>query len=126
MGTQEKQVSARIPKPKKPETKVFGFRLEQSEGEMYDAKLKELGLTRSEFFRQAFRDLNVTFQAPSKDYERLLFIFNKSSNNLNQLAHRVHSAHLKSGLISETLYIKLLNELVLIRELLRAGAGNAN
>lgn len=126
MGKQDAQVPGRAAKAKKPETKVFGFRLEKSEGEMYDAKLNELGLTRSEFFRQAFRNLNVTFQAPSKDYERLLFIFNKSSNNLNQLTHRVHSAHLKSGVISATLYIKLLNELVLIRELLKAGASDAD
>lgn len=138
MVKQGEQPPGQPPKSKKPKapkepgkgtdskTKVFGFRLAESEGEMYDNKLKELGMSRSEFFRQAFRNLNVTFEAPTKDYERLLFIFNKSSNNLNQLAHRVHSTHLKSGVISESLYIKWLNELVSIRELLRAGVSDAD
>lgn len=110
----------------KEKTIVFAFRLPAEEGRQYDEQLAVRGMSRSQFLRESFRQFDVTFEAPSKDYERLLFLYNKSSNNLNQLAHRVHSTHLKSGVISETLYLKWLNELVAIRELLQAGVNHVD
>lgn len=117
---------AQSQKPKKPKTRVFSFRVPEDEYAEYENKLLSAGLDASKFFREAFRNFNVTFEAPSKDYERLLFLYNKSSNNLNQLAYRVNSTHRKSGIISQSLYIKWLNELVQIRELLQAGVNHVD
>lgn len=110
----------------KEKTTVFAFRLPAGEGKQYDEQLAQLGMSRSQFLRESFRKFDVTFEAPSKDYERLLFLYNKSSNNLNQLTHRVHSAHLKSGVMSESVYLKWLNELISIRELLQAGVNHVD
>ncbi|WP_411268981.1 plasmid mobilization protein [Pseudomonas chlororaphis] len=117
---------SRSQKPKKPKTRVLAFRVPEGEFAEYEEKLLSAGLDTSKFLREAFRNFNVTFEAPSKDYERLLFLYNKSSNNLNQLAYRVNSAHRRSEIISESLYIKWLNELVLIRELLMAGVNHVD
>ncbi|HFP1355966.1 TPA: molybdopterin-guanine dinucleotide biosynthesis protein MobC, partial [Escherichia coli] len=53
----------------------------------------------------------------------LVYHFNKAGNNLNQLAYKVNSAFLM-GRISESLYVKVLNCLVDIRELLMTGVNN--
>lgn len=107
----------------KNKTRVVSFRLREEDIAPYEEKLLISGVKQSDFLREILFNSNAVFEAPakSKDYDRLLFLYNKSSNNLNQLAHRINSAHRKSGLISESLYIKAVNELVLIRELLNAG-----
>lgn len=112
----------------KNKTRVVSFRIAEEDIAAYEEKLKSSGVTKSKFFREILFDSNATFEAPpkSKDFERLLFLYNKSSNNLNQLAHRVNSAYRKSEVISESLYIKAVNELVLIRELLMAGVNHVD
>lgn len=112
----------------KNKTRVVSFRIAEEDIAAYEEKLKNSGVTKSKFFREILFDSNATFEAPpkSKDFERLLFLYNKSSNNLNQLAHRVNSAYRKSEVISESLYIKAVNELVLIRELLLAGVNHVD
>lgn len=110
----------------KEKTRVVSFRVSEEVFAEYERKLKNSGVKKSQFLREVLLNSNATFQAPSKDYERLLFLYNKSSNNLNQLAYRVNSAYRKSGIISESLYIRALNELVLIRELLSVGVNHAD
>lgn len=112
----------------KNKTRVVSFRIAEEDIAAYEEKLQNSGVTKSQFFRGILFDSNATFEAPpkSKDFERLLFLYNKSSNNLNQLAHRVNSAYRKSEVISESLYIKAVNELVLIRELLMAGVNHVD
>ena len=107
---------------------VVAFRVTEEERAALDEKLKHTGVSQSEYLQRVLFDSNATFEAPpqTKDYERLLFLYNKSSNNLNQLAHRVNSAYRRSEVISESLYIKTINELVLIRELLKAGVSHAD
>ncbi|RMT27412.1 Relaxosome component, partial [Pseudomonas savastanoi] len=55
--------------------------------------------------------------AKPQDYHRLLFFYNKTSNNINQLAHKVNSAH-RNGIISEKTYTLWLNKLTAIEALL--------
>lgn len=104
---------------------VVSFRLSEKEFAPYKPKLESSNLTKSKFFRETFLNSNVTFEEPSKDLERLLFYYSKSSNNLNQLSHSIHRAW-RREIISESLYTKLLNELVHIRELLHSGVNNAD
>nr|WP_258404783.1 molybdopterin-guanine dinucleotide biosynthesis protein MobC [Pseudomonas fluorescens] len=110
----------------KDKTRVVSFRVSEEVFAEYERKLKDSGVKKSQFLREVLFNSNATFQAPSRDYERLLFLYNKSSNNLNQLAYKVNSAYRKSGIISESLYIRAINELVLIRELLSAGVNHAD
>lgn len=112
----------------KNKTRVVSFRIAEEDIAAYEEKLKSSGVTKSKFFRGILFDSNATFELPpkTKDYERLLFLYNKSSNNLNQLAHKINSAYRKSEIISDSLYIKAINELVLIRELLKAGVSHVD
>ena len=57
----------------------------------------------------------------SKDNKRLLFLANKASNNINQLAHRINLDN-KKGKINESTYKSLLNSLINIERLFVAAA----
>lgn len=108
---------------KKNKDKVVAFRLSNEDFAQFEEKLASSNMKKSEFFREVFLKANVNITvkaAPSKDLERLTFIFNKSSNNLNQIAHQINAAHLE-GRVSERLYKSVNNALVDIRSLLITG-----
>lgn len=113
---------------KRNKDKVVAFRLSQEDFAQFEEKLASSNMKKSEFFREVFLNSNVNITvkaAPSKDLERLTFIFNKASNNLNQVAHQVNYAHL-SGKVSERLYKSVNNVLVDIRQLLMAGVDDVD
>src|SRR5471032_2676604 len=104
---------------KKNKDKVVAFRLSQEDFAQFERTLASSNMNKSEFFREIFLNSNVNITvkgAPSKDLQYLTFLFNKASNNLNQIAHQVNSAHL-SGKVSERLYKTIVNSLVDIRAL---------
>ncbi|MBU4630939.1 molybdopterin-guanine dinucleotide biosynthesis protein MobC (plasmid) [Pseudomonas sp. BF61] len=112
----------------KKKTCVFHFRTNEEDGAEIKKKLKAAKMSVSEFLRDVFLNSKVIFnvkEAKPFDYHKLLFVYNKSSNNINQLAHRINHAH-RVGIINEELYRKLINPLVNIESLLRAGLDNAN
>ncbi|PHX27857.1 molybdopterin-guanine dinucleotide biosynthesis protein MobC [Pseudomonas amygdali] len=135
--------------PKKPnKDRVVSFRLTEEQYAPFEKIMQQSGTKSSVFFRELllnktpvfkaasgtkssvfFRELllNKTpvFKAASVDQERLVFIFNKSSNNLNQLAKRVHQAHHR-GIVSEGVYLKISNTLMSIRDLLLSGVDRAD
>lgn len=91
-------------------------------------KLAASEMKKSEFFREIFLNANVNLTvkgAPSKELKDLVYIFSKSSNNLNQIAYKLNLAH-QMGRVSESLYINILNRLVNIEELMLAGVNNAD
>lgn len=93
-------------------------------------KYKASGLTQSEFLRELLdeRKEAVTIIARPKmtvDKKRILFLASKSSNNINQLAHKVNSHHV-SGLVSDSLYEAILKELSLSNEILKGFIQNAD
>ncbi len=99
----------------------ISFRLTESEYEPFKLILETTELTRTAFFRRVFLNNEYQFdvkERPAKEYDRLLFLFNKSSNNLNQVAHKLNSAY-RSGVVSEKVYLETLNNLVSIECLLR-------
>jgi len=113
---------------KKNKDKVVAFRLSQNDFSQCEEKLASSNMNKSEFFREVFLKSNVNLtvkSAPSKNMERLTFLFNKASNNLNQIAHQVNSAYL-TGKTSEPLYKAVNNALVDIRELLLSEIKDAN
>lgn len=102
---------------------VVSFRLSSEDFAPFAEKLAKSNMTRSEFFREIFINANVNLtinELPDKDYTRLLFYYNKSGNNLNQLAYFANSAVL-NGQVSEALCQKLLYQLNTIREILLSG-----
>lgn len=111
--------------PKERRDILVSFRLTSSEDAPFIAMMQEAELNRSDFFRQLVLNKSPVINKPSKDYDRLLFYYSKSSNNLNQLAHSVNLAW-KKGIVSERVYQKFLNELIAIRELLMAGVQHAD
>lgn len=113
---------------KKNKSHAYSFRLTDEEAAIFEEKIAASNMSKSEFFREVFINSNVNLTvkaAPSKDYQRLLFLTNKASNNLNQLAHRVNTHHL-NGKVSDRLYRKYLNTLISIRDILLAGVDNAD
>ncbi|EEH4118117.1 TPA: molybdopterin-guanine dinucleotide biosynthesis protein MobC [Salmonella enterica] len=108
--------------------RVVSFRLSENEFAPFEEKLAASEMKKSEFFREIFLNSNVNLTvkgAPSKEYKNLVFIFNKASNNLNQVAYKANVAHM-TGHISENLYRRILNQLVNIRELLQSGVNNVD
>lgn len=111
---------------KKIKTEVVAFRLSPDEFLPFAEKLKISGMSRSSFFRQIFIDSNVSFTVnaiPDTNYRKLLFYYNKSSNNLNQIAHIANSANL-NGQVSEVTMKKVLIELITIRNILLSGVSD--
>ncbi|ALR95867.1 plasmid mobilization protein [Vibrio alginolyticus] len=99
----------------------ISFRLTESEYAPFKLILETTELTRTEFFRRVFLNNEYHFdvkERPPKELDRLLFLFNKSSNNLNQVAHKLNSAY-RGGVISEKVYLETLNNIVSIERLLR-------
>lgn len=111
--------------PKVRRDNLVAFRLTDAEKAPFLAMMKEAELNQTDFFRQLVLNAKPVISRPSKDYDRLLFYYGKSSNNLNQLAHSVNLSW-KKGVISDRLYRKLLNELLAIRELMMAGITHAD
>jgi len=103
-------------------TKPVAFRLSDADHAAYVAKVKAAGMRPSEFFRECVlqnRTRIVARTQPSEDQKRLLYLVNKTSNNVNQLAHRAHK-DFQAGVISETTYAAVLAQLSALMTELRA------
>ena len=108
--------------------KTVAFRLTDADHRAYEAKYTASGLSSSEFFRRHVlgnTTVVIAKKTVSKDHQHLLYIANKTSNNVNQLAHRVHSHHL-AGTVSERLYIDVLKELQRLSIILKAAVNNVD
>jgi hypothetical protein len=118
-------------RPKKhgdEETMPVSFRLAKSERLAYLAKCKAAGLSPSDFFRECVLTNKTQIVARPKasaDRQRMLFLVNKTSNNLNQLAYRANSDHL-AGKLSEAKYEALLDNLELIARYMKATLGHVD
>ena len=102
------------------QTEVISFRLTKDEYEQFNDAISQSGLKRGPFFKGlVLSKSNVVVQAvETKTVDRkLVFLFNKISNNINQLAKNSNRAHL-TGLINTTHYKLLLNRLINIEDLL--------
>jgi hypothetical protein len=92
---------------------TIAFRLTDRDFVNYRTKFSASGLNQSEFFREHV--LNNTTQvvarlAVSTDARRAVFLLQKASNNVNQLAHRANAEHL-SGALSENTFSAIVGQL---------------
>ncbi|HFS3249815.1 TPA: DUF6290 family protein [Escherichia coli] len=98
---------------------VISLRLTDEEYQSFHQYLTSLDVSRSEFFRMLI--LNRLDDIPAlkpkrpTDYRELLRLFNKSSNNINQIAKKINIEY-RNGFISESTYLRYLNVLVNIRD----------
>ena len=107
-------------KPKEP-TRTVSFRLALPDHAAYLAKAKAAGLKPSDFFRDAVLNNKTQIVArtpPSSDKRRLIYLFNKASNNLNQLAHTANAAEL-AGTVTPATYAGILAELQTLADVMK-------
>jgi hypothetical protein len=94
-------------------SRPVSFRLTLDDYAAYKSKFAASGMTQSEFFREHV--LNNTTKVVAKsntnpDLQRLVFLFKKASNNINQLAHRANAENL-SGVLSDTTFAAIASQL---------------
>lgn len=120
---------ARPPKEEKEKLeKVASFRLTQADYDAYQKKFRASGLTQSEFFRDCVlgnRTQVVARPSASLEKKRMLFLVNKISNNINQMAHRANS-EAQAGVIKESTYLDILDELSRMNAFLNKVVGNVD
>lgn len=110
---------------KKNKDRVLSFRVSEEEAREFEEKLAASGMSKSRYFREVFINQKAEIRVEVKDLQTVIFYFNKASNNLNQLAHQVNSAHY-SDKVSERIYLRFLNSLADIRTLLLKGVHDAD
>lgn len=106
----------------------ISFRLNANDHAVWMQKIESSGMTKSEFIRAAVINNETVVherKRASVDKKKLLFISNKASNNINQLAHRAHSDKL-AGILSESTYIDVLYELQSLNSHLKATLSNVD
>lgn len=92
---------------------TVAFRLIDGDFQNYKRKFSASGLTQSEFFREhvlANTTQVVAKPKASTDSLRAVFLLQKASNNINQLAHRANAEHL-AGILSEATFRAIVNQL---------------
>lgn len=100
---------------------VIACRLTVSEDAAYKSQVEASGLSSGEYLRKLIVERPVQIIArpkPSVDKARLVYLFNKASNNLNQIAKRINSAH-SAGLATAKTYDQVMGELVSLGAYLR-------
>lgn len=103
---------------------IVSIRFTEAEYQPYEKLMTELGIGKTEFFRALILsrfdkiDMPQKKEKPAPDFKKCLFYFNKSSNNLNQIAYRLNKENL-NGIISDSLVRQCLFELISIREILQ-------
>lgn len=111
---------------KKPnKDRVVAFRLTEAQYADFEEQMKKSGTKPAQFWRELVLSKEPVFVEATQDHERLLFIANKAGNNLNQIAHKLNSAY-RRGIVSEQLYLKTLNSLVSVRNLLLVGVNHVD
>ena len=114
-------------RPQKKNTELLkravSIRLSEADFHSWNQKVSDSGLSASAFFRRAIIENRTWVKAKvtiSVDKKRLIYLFNKSSNNINQLAHRANLDNLK-GLVSDITYVSILKSLIDIQCMLKQG-----
>ncbi|EFX4911488.1 plasmid mobilization relaxosome protein MobC [Shigella flexneri] len=103
---------------------VISLRLTDEEYQSFHEYFTSLEVSRSEFFRMVILnrldDIPTLKQKRPVEYRELLRLFNKSSNNINQIAKKINTEY-RNGFISESTYLRYLNVLVNIRDAFVSG-----
>jgi hypothetical protein len=99
-------------------SKTVAFRLTEGDFDGYQRKFSASGLSQSEFFREHVLTNSTRVLArptSSAETKRAVFLLQKASNNINQLAHRANSEHV-AGVLSEGTFMGIVCQLELLNE----------
>lgn len=109
---------------KQPSTRYIGFRLKIDEYDKFAAKAAQANMSLTEYLRAAILENQTVVVAKqpkaSVDKRTLLYFFNKTSNNMNQLAHMANSKN-KGGVLNDKTFDRILAALIVIRDQLKGG-----
>jgi rubrerythrin len=103
-------------------TKRVAFRMTEADHDVYTARVKDSGLTDSAFFRECVltnKTEVIAKESRTDEQEKILFLVRKASNNINQMAHRLHTDSLAEKIDQKT-YIAVLEELQHLSQYLKA------
>ena len=103
------------------------IRLSDGERAEFERKATEAGSpSLAAYLRECVvRSQVVARPKPSADRSRMLFLMNKASNNINQLAHQVNAAH-KAGTVNEATYLRALFKLEAVATYMKATVGHVD
>jgi hypothetical protein len=93
--------------------RTVAFRLTDGDFLGYKKKFSASGLKQSEFFREHVLSNTTQVVArpvASADARRAVYLLQKASNNINQLAHRANSEYL-AGVLSDTTFLSIVSQL---------------
>lgn len=93
--------------------KTISFRVLEHVYADFENQRKAANMTKSELFRDyiAKNKVHVTARpVMSRDAKRAVFLIQKASNNINQLAHRANAEHL-AGVLSEQTFLDVNTQL---------------
>lgn len=102
-------------------TRIITTRLNDADFAQFEAKVEASNMSRSDFFRDCIlsnKTKVVAREVESKDYQKLLFVINKASNNLNQIAKKLNTAS-KLEVMTQQTYDDALYNLSLISSYLK-------
>lgn len=106
---------------------MVSARFTDEEYEPFKKILDSTEVTKSELFRILVLNKVECLPARNKvtpDYKNLVRIFNKTGNNINQLAKRVNASH-KNGMVTDQHYRRWLNDLNRMLDSFNNGLENA-
>ena len=101
-------------------------KLTPTEYEPFKKIIGIMGLKKATLFRKVIlsNKNNVVCLSQSAEEEesrkRMLFLANKTSNNINQLAKKLHQAY-RGEVVSERNYLRIMNDLVGVRSAFEKG-----
>lgn len=103
-------------------------RLTPTEFEPFKAVIDEFGITKAKLFRQVIlsneKNLVIVGDKSDKTHDeykkRMVYLANKTSNNVNQLAKRLNEAY-RGGVVSERNYNRMMNDLIGITSTFKKG-----
>lgn len=110
---------------KKTKDRVLTCRVSHEDFEKLEQMIADAGMSKSEYFRDVVINQKAEINVIVKDMQSLIFYYAKASNNLNQIAHKANSAHFDNR-ISDSLYGRVLNALIDVRNILLRGVEDAD
>jgi hypothetical protein len=119
---------ARPRKHTEPLVAPYSLKLTASEAKELDAKIEQSGMSNAEFLRDVVlknRTEVIAKPRASLEKKRMQFLFNKTSNNMNQIAHVLNGAQL-AGKLSTPLCANAITQLEAIAKYLRSALNHVD
>lgn len=108
-------------------TNTISFRVNRKDFDDFEGKRLAAGASKSAFYRDhVARNTTrvVAAPIPTSDGKRAVFLLQKASNNLNQLAHRANAAN-RVGQLTDATFQALLDQLQQLNQFMLDQAGEA-